>query len=69
MAKETHLEERILLRGREVAELLGISRALAFRWMQRGVLPTVRMPGSRTVRVPREALLRFLAQRTRQGGE
>lgn len=46
--------ERLLLRGGEVATMLGISRALAFRWMQRGVLPTIRIKGSRTVRVPRE---------------
>jgi len=69
MQKETQLEERILLRGREVAELLGISRALAFRWMQRGVLPIVRMPGSRTVRVPREALLKFIEERTTRAGK
>jgi excisionase family DNA binding protein len=54
----------LLLRGGEVARLLGVSRALAFRWMQRGVLPTVRMPGSRTVRVPHAALVRMIEQRT-----
>ena len=57
--------DRLLLRGREVAQLLGISRALAFRWMQEGKLPVIRMPGSRTVRVPRAALLEFIERRTK----
>src|ERR1700694_2657815 len=56
--------DRLLLRGREVAMLLGISRALAFRWMQNGTLPVLRLPGSRTVRVPRAELLKFIADRT-----
>jgi excisionase family DNA binding protein len=63
------MAERLLLRGREVATLLGISRAQAFRWMQNGTLPTLRIRGSRTVRVPRAALLRFIEDKTRQGGE
>ena len=63
----TKPENRLLLRGGEVASLLGISRAQAFRWMSRGVLPVVRMPGSRTVRVPKAALLRFIEERTREG--
>lgn len=49
--------------------MLGISRALAFRWMQRGVLPTIRIKGSRTVRVPREALLKFIEERTKGASE
>lgn len=57
--------ESLLLRGGEVAELCGISRALAFRWMQIGILPTVRIPGCRTVRVPRRALLDFIQRQTK----
>lgn len=56
-----------MLRGGEVARLLGISRALAFRWMQTGVLPTIRVPGARTVRVPRGALLKWIEQGTGGG--
>jgi excisionase family DNA binding protein len=52
----------LLLRGPEVAEALGISRALAYRWMQTGVLPTVRV--SRSVRVPHEGLLHWIRQNT-----
>jgi excisionase family DNA binding protein len=54
----------LLLRGPEVAEALGISRALAYRWMQNGVLPTVRV--SRSVRVPHEGLLRWIEHNTNQ---
>jgi excisionase family DNA binding protein len=56
----------LLLRGVEVAEVLGISRALAYRWMAGGVLPTVRIRGSRAVRVPREALLDWVERNTQQ---
>jgi excisionase family DNA binding protein len=56
--------EPLLLRGGEVAELLGCSRALAFRWMQRGILPTVRVPGARSVRVPRAALIKWIDEQT-----
>jgi excisionase family DNA binding protein len=56
----------LLLRGREVAEELGISRALAYRWMADGVLPVVKVPGSKAVRVPREALCQWIKDSTRQ---
>jgi excisionase family DNA binding protein len=53
-----------LLRGDEVAVVLGVSRALAYRWMQSGILPVVTVPGSRTVRVPRSALEEWIRSRT-----
>ncbi len=59
----------LLLRGREVAAELGISRALAYRWMQSGVLPVVRVLGSRSVRVPRAALLAWIDRQTENPGE
>jgi excisionase family DNA binding protein len=52
----------LLLRGPEVADALGISRALAYRWMQAGILPTVRV--SRSVRVPHAGLLRWIEHNT-----
>jgi excisionase family DNA binding protein len=58
--------QSLLLRGIEVADELGISRALAYRWMASGVLPTVRVPGSRAIRVPREALLEWVEENTRK---
>jgi excisionase family DNA binding protein len=56
----------LLLRGGEVAEALGISRALAYRWMQNGILPTVRV--SRSVRVPHDGLLLWIERNTYQTG-
>ena len=56
---------RLLLRAPEAAEILGISRALAYRWMQDGTLPTVRVGG--TVRVPRELLLDWVEKNTSCG--
>ena len=58
----------LLLKGNEVADELKISRALAYRWMNAGILPIVRVPGSRTIRVPREALLRWVQQNTQAAG-
>lgn len=60
-------DDRLLLRGGEVATLLGISRALAFRWMQEGVLPVVRIPGARTVRVPKKELDDWILANTAAG--
>jgi len=57
---------KLLLRGGEVALALGISRALAYQWMAAGILPVVRVPGARSVRVPRAALLRWIADRTEE---
>lgn len=54
---------KLLFRGPEVAEALGISRALAYRWMRSGILPVVRVNGS--VRVPQAALLQWVASQTK----
>jgi excisionase family DNA binding protein len=56
-----------LLRGAEVADLIGCSRAMAYRLMQRGDIPVVRMPGGKTVRVPAEALREWIRANTRVG--
>lgn len=56
--------ENLLLKGPEVAQILNISRPLAYKWMQQGILPTVRVPGARVVRVPREALLDWIKRNT-----
>jgi excisionase family DNA binding protein len=65
-AASAQQSNHLLLRGGEVATMLGISRALAFRWMQTGVLPTVRVRGARTVRVPHEALLEWIKANTQR---
>ena len=56
-----------LLRGSEVAEVIGCSRAMAYRLMQRGTIPVVRIPGGKTVRVPRGALQEWIRDNTRAG--
>jgi len=56
--------EPLLLRGKEVAELIGCSRAMAYRLMQRGTLPVVRIPGGKSIRVPREALVEWIRANT-----
>ena len=57
--------EPLLLRGGEVAQLIGCSRALAYRLMQRGTIPTVRVPDGKSVRVPREALVQWIKANTK----
>ena len=57
--------QSLLLRGGEVAKVLGVSRALAYRLMQRGELPVVRI-GS-CVRVPAEALRAWIDARVEGG--
>lgn len=59
--------QSLLLRGIEVADELGISRALAYRWMASGILPTIRIAGGRSVRVPRAALLKWVEENTQSG--
>jgi excisionase family DNA binding protein len=60
------IQSSLLMTGGEVAKELKISRALAYRWMQQGLLPTVRVRGGRTVRVPRQALLDWVRLQTHQ---
>ena len=56
--------DKLLLNAREVAALLNISRALAYRWMQDGTLPALRAPLGRVVRVPRAALEQWVQENT-----
>jgi excisionase family DNA binding protein len=51
-----------LLKGGDVAILLGISRSLAYRMMRTGEIQAIRF--GRTIRVRPEALERFLQDRT-----
>jgi excisionase family DNA binding protein len=55
-----------LLRAADVQAQLGMSRAKVYRLMQRNILPTIRIGGS--VRVPRKALFRWIAENTQSGG-
>jgi excisionase family DNA binding protein len=61
---EARKTESILLRGQEVADLLGVSRAKAYRLMQTRQIPVVTI--GKSVRSPRESLLTFIRDRTHQ---
>ena len=53
-----------LIKGKEVAEILNISKAFAYRLMAEGQIPTIKM--GRSVRVMREDLERFIQDSCRQ---
>jgi excisionase family DNA binding protein len=53
-----------LLRGKEVAQALNISRALAYHLMAEGEIPTVRL--GRSVRVRPQDLEQFISERVSQ---
>ncbi|MBE0660336.1 MAG: helix-turn-helix domain-containing protein [Bryobacteraceae bacterium] len=61
-------KDKLLLSAPEVAAILNISRALAYRWMQDGTLPSLRAPAGRVVRVPRGALEQWIETHTRPAG-
>jgi excisionase family DNA binding protein len=50
-----------LLNGKEVAELLRVSKALAYRLMSQGDIPTIHI-SRKTVRVRQEDLEQFIAK-------
>jgi excisionase family DNA binding protein len=58
--------ERELLTAREVQQMLGLGLSKVYDMMARGELPTLRI--GRLVRVPRSALMEWMASRTRSGG-
>jgi excisionase family DNA binding protein len=58
-------DEDRLLRAAEVQAQLGMSRANVYRLMRDNILPSVRIGGS--VRVPKKALTRWIAENTRPG--
>jgi excisionase family DNA binding protein len=62
-------DDRLLLRGVEVAARMGCSRALAYKLMKEGILPTVRIPGGRMVRVPSDGLVEWIKRNTRPAME
>jgi excisionase family DNA binding protein len=69
MYKDMELQDNILrvntlLRAKEVAEILQISRAMAYNLMLRGEIPTVRIGKCRRVRP--EDLILFIKNNTYQ---
>jgi excisionase family DNA binding protein len=59
MTNEINPPER-LLKAVQVAEILNVSRAFAYQLMQKGIIPTVKILGSRRVRLT--DLLRFIQE-------
>ena len=57
--------ENLLLTAQEVADVLKISRALAYQWMRNGTLPALRAPVGCVVRVPKTALEQWIETHTR----
>jgi len=58
--------EKLLLKPAEVAEVLGVARTRAYELIGSGMLPTVRVGSA--VRVPADALRRWVEENTAQGG-
>jgi excisionase family DNA binding protein len=58
--------EPLLLRAGEVAKLLGLGRSKVFAMLAIGELPVIRI--GRSVRVPRAALERWIAEHTQDAG-
>lgn len=65
MGDEERVSDRLALTIDDAAELLSISRSLAYRWAKDGTLPTIRVGNA--VRVPRRALEAWIEERTTQG--
>jgi excisionase family DNA binding protein len=59
--------ERLLLRPKEAAEVLGVGRSKMYALLAAGEVPSVRV--GRSVRVPAEALQHWVASRVVAGTE
>ena len=59
------MNERLLLRPTEAAELLGICRTKTYQLLASGELPSVRIGGS--IRVPVDALRQWITERLAGG--
>lgn len=58
--------EQLLLKVPEVAQMLGIGRGRAYEMVAQGVIPSVKL-GNKSVRVPTEALRRWIRERESGG--
>lgn len=58
-----HTVDRLLLRPTEAAEALGIARSRVYEMIRDGELPVVRI-GTKSVRVPADALRAWVENRT-----
>lgn len=53
-----------LLTAKQVAELLQVSVSVIYVWAEQGTIPCLRLPGTRTIRFDREAVLAWARQNT-----
>ena len=58
--------DQVLLRADEAAQALGIPRSTFYQMLSRGAVPCVRF-GRRSVRVPADALKRWVEEQERAG--
>lgn len=65
MSSEVKPGEPLLYRATEAASLLGVSRAYVYVLINNGELPFVRL-GPNAVRIPREALTKWIEENTKQ---
>ncbi|MBI2760050.1 MAG: helix-turn-helix domain-containing protein [Chloroflexi bacterium] len=58
--------DRLLLRPVEVGDVLGVSRAMAYKLVRDGVVPSIRI--GRSVRVPADRLRAWVEARAAESG-
>lgn len=61
------MEERLLYRPTEAADLISVSRARCYELIAAGVIPSIRIGSS--IRVPADALREWIGRETRQRAE
>lgn len=52
----------------EVAEVIGLGKSMTYKLVADGVIPSVRLAGTKTRRVSREALERWIEEQAAQAG-
>jgi excisionase family DNA binding protein len=55
--------EKLLLRPREVAEATGLGRSTTYSLIRSGVIPSITIGSGRIVRVPADALKKWIEER------
>ncbi|MCR4646302.1 MAG: helix-turn-helix domain-containing protein [Oscillospiraceae bacterium] len=58
------LTQKLLLTPDEARKLLGIGRTVMYRILKEGIIPAVKLSGSRRLYIPMEGLKKMIAART-----
>ena len=61
--------EKLLLKPMELAEQLGVSRSRAYELLRDGTLPSIQVGGTRTRRVPVQAVRAWIKRRVAGKGK